>query len=298
MICDLLDALQKQDIEKKYYETVVVCGYNPKALKSKYKQVRWFFLDDKSISAKRNLGVSVCRGEIVAFTDDDCQPCENWLTEGLDYLQRHQNCSAVEGYTIIEKNPCGLGMYKEAKRLEKPAMRTNNIFYRKNALLEVGGFDQRFSVQREDADLAFSVLEKGGSIEYYPKIRVQHRFRHWEQWDLLKNCWNRRFDPLLYLKHPRLYRKHVDSPLTPSVSLQLFAFVVYALAWFFPIRKKRLALFHFFLTGILALRRSGLSNLLHTRFVVEFISVLISPFVVMAALVYGFISFGKVKQTR
>ncbi|NLL12899.1 MAG: glycosyltransferase [Fibrobacter sp.] len=297
MICDLLDALQKQDLEKKYYETIVVCDYDPKALKGRYKQVRWFFLDDKSISAKRNLGVFVSRGEVVAFTDDDCKPCENWISEGLDYLQRHENSSAVEGHTIIEKNSCGLGMYKEAKRLEKPAMRTNNIFYRKKVFLEAGGFDQRFSVQREDADLAFSVLEKGGSIQYCPRIRVLHRFRHWEQWDLLKNCWNRRFDPLLYLKHPQLYRKYIGSPITPSVSLQFFAYVVYAFARFFSVSKKQLALFHFFLTGILALRRSGLSNLFHTRFVVEFISVLVSPFVVMAALVYGFICLGKIKQS-
>lgn len=298
MICELLDALQKQDVEKKYYETVVVCDYEPKAFKSRYKQVRWILLADKSISAKRNLGVSVSRGEIVAFTDDDCKPCENWISEGLDYLQRHKNCSAVEGYTTVEKNFCGLGMHKEAKRLEKPAMRTNNIFYRKKAFLEAGGFDQRFSVQREDADLAFSVLEKGGSIQYCPKIRVQHRFRHWERWDLLKNCWNRRFDPLLYLKHPQMYRKYIGSPLTPSVSLQLFAFVFYAVTLVFQVKKKWLVLFHFFLTGILALRRSGLSNLLHTRIVIEFISVLISPFVVLSALVYGFMRFRKVKQTR
>ncbi len=297
MICETLDALQKQDVEKTCYETIVVCDYNPGAFKSRYKKVIWFFLDDKSISAKRNLGVSASRGEIIAFTDDDCTPCEDWISEGLDYLERHKNCSAVEGYTTVEKNSCGLGMHKESKRLEKPAMRTNNIFYRKKVFLEAGGFDLRFSVQREDADLAFSVLEKGGSIQYCPKIRVSHRFRHWERWDLLKNCWNRRFDPLLYLKHPQMYRKHIGSPLTPSVSVQLFALFICAITLFFPVRKKWLALFHFSLTSILALRRSGLSNLLSIRFTAEFVSVLISPFVVMAALIYGFIRFRRVKQS-
>jgi len=298
MISELLDALQKQNLQRKYYEIIVVCDYNPEALNKRFKQVRWFFLNDISISAKRNLGVFVSRGEIIAFIDDDCKPCANWLSEGLDYLQRHKNCSAVEGHTTIEKNSFSSRMQREAKRLEKPAMRTNNIFYRKEVFLQAGGFDQRFSVQREDADLAFSVLENGGSIHYYPKIRVQHRFRYWERWDLLKNCWNRRFDPLLYLKHPQMYRKHIGSPLTPSVSLQLFAFVIYAVALFFQVRKKRLAFFHLFLTGILALRRSGLSKSLHTRFIFEFISVLFSPFVVIAALVYGFLKFRKAKPTK
>ncbi len=298
MICELLDALQKQNIAKKCYETIVVCDYNPEALKSRYSQVRWIFLNDKSISAKRNLGVSACKGELIAFIDDDCKPYENWISEGLNYLQKNKNCSAVEGYTTIEKNSYGLRLQKEAKRLEKPAMRTNNIFYRKKVFLEAGGFDQRFSVQREDADLAFTVMEKGGSIQYCPQIRVQHRFRHWEHWDLLKNCWNRRFDPLLFLKHSQMYRKYIGSPLTPSISLQLFAFVIYAVALFFSVRKKWLVLSHFFLTAILALRRSGLSYLLRTRFMVEFISVLISPFVVMTALAYGFLKFRKVKQVR
>ncbi|HEX3020726.1 MAG TPA: glycosyltransferase [Chitinispirillaceae bacterium] len=294
MICGLLDALQNQNLRKDFYETIVVCDYHYQNLVNRYSNVQWFFVDDHSISAKRNIGAANARADILAFTDDDCIPERNWISEGLNYLQVHKNCSAVEGFTSMEKNTHSIGMYREAKRLEEPSMRTNNIFYRKEAFQKVGGFDQRFTVQREDADLAFSVLEKGGQIDYCANIRVEHRFRHWEYWDLLKNCWNRRFDPLLFKKHPGLYRKYIGSPFTPSIIFQLFAFAVYGVALKLKVHKKWIFIFHFLLTGVLGLRRSGISHLFHPRFIAEIISVVISPFVVIAALVNGFIRFRKV----
>jgi len=50
---------------------------------------------------------------------------------------------------------------------------TCNIFYRKKALIEVGGFDHRF-FPWEDTDLAWSLLEKGYKIVFSKDMLVYH----------------------------------------------------------------------------------------------------------------------------
>lgn len=287
MICGLLDALKGQNIEGKFFEAIVVCDYSFDNLQNQYHNVRWFFLNDNSISAKRNYGVAQSKGKILAFTDDDCIPNDSWISEGLNYLDEHFSTSAVEGHTLIEPNKSGIGMYRESKRLECPAMRTNNIFYRKKVFLDAGGFDLRFTVQREDADLAFTVIKMGGKIDYCEKIIVKHSFRHWESWDLLKNCWNRRFDPLLYKKHRYLYRKYIGSPLTPTIIIQFCFYILYLTG----IKKKPTFFTHMLFIGLIGIRRAGTTNLLHSRFLVECISVISAPFLILVALIYGFIRF-------
>lgn len=292
MIPDLLNALYEQNIGIDTFETVVVCDYRPDKLQESYSKVKWVYLDDNSISAKRNLGVTVSTGEIIAFTDDDCIPFPDWISQGLKYLNENKNCWAVEGFTCVEENPDRIGMHRDAKQLELPGMRTNNIFYRKNAFVKAGGFDSRFTVQREDTDLAFSVLELGGQIDYCSKIRVKHRFRHWEYWDMLKNCWNRRFDPLLFVKHPRLYLRHLKSPLNVSMLIQILFYALY-LVPVSIVKKRWIFMIHILLIAVLGFRRSGIVYLFRSRFFMEIISVAVAPFVSIGALIYGFLRLRK-----
>lgn len=293
MIQSLLDGLDQQNVENEIFEVIVVADYPCERLSTLYTKVKFLFLNDRSISAKRNLGLKESTGEIVAFIDDDCVPDPNWLREALVYMENNRDCAAVEGRTTIEQNLTGIGMYRESKRLEKPGMRTNNIFYRRYDVLKAGGFDLRFTFQREDADLAFSVLENGGRIDYCEKIKVMHRFRHWERWDLLKNCWNRRFDPLLYKKHKKLYLKYIGLPISPSVLLLLGISLFYVVGPCLSITKKQVLFFHTLLAALLGLRRSGFRLLLNIRFFFETVSFFIAPVVVVTALIFGHFRFNR-----
>jgi len=270
------------------FETIAVCDYDPSKLKSDFPEVRFHVFKIKSISAKRNAGVTIAAADLIAFIDDDCIPSADWVKNGVAALHSAPVFSGIEGFTAIENRPETPMPLRDYLRLEQPGYRTNNIFYRKHHFLEAGGFDERFTVQREDIDLAFSILDIGYAIGHGASIQVTHRVRKNEPWDLLKNCVNRRFDPLLFKKHPARYREHIKTPF-PASLLLLLAFHGTVAATFF-------AGLPFFIPAILcdlsavticALRRTS------TGFITEWFACLFAPVVLLCALIYGSIRYDK-----
>lgn len=294
LISACLDSLSSQIDETPPFEIIVVSDYSSDHLNKTYPHVKWIFEDNLSISVKRNTGVKNSSGEIIAFVDDDCRPHNDWITDGVTFLETHPEIAAIEGRTMIERNVNTTGAYGDYKRLESQGFRTNNIFYRKRVIDESGGFDERFTVQREDVDLAFSAMEKGFNFGYCEKVGVIHIFRSWEKWDLLKNCRNRRFDPLLFRKHPRLYRKYINSPFPGSLSFLLFLHAACALCAFINLQSVIFAVaidltFVVFLT----VKRIGMNVFTIRRFPRVVVEVIAAPIVLAAALIYGSIKFKK-----
>ncbi len=290
---DLISSCNDTVWESVPVEIIIVADYPVDHLENTYPHVRWLHVPDKSISRKRNAGITAARGTICAFIDDDCRPAEKWIVHAVAYLNNHPDMIGVEGLTEIVAEDIRAGAYKEFKRLEKRGYRTNNIFYRRETLLVVNMFDERFTVQREDVDLAYSLIEAGHSIGYSSDIHVAHRFRKNEKWDLLKNCINRRFDPLLFRKHKQLYRKQIGMPYPPNI---LMVFIAHLLLIGSIISlSNTLVLFaaiDFCIIVAATTRRAGLPFVNNPiQWVREFISFLISPFVLFGALLYGSIRF-------
>jgi GT2 family glycosyltransferase len=270
-------------------EVIIVADYQVEELRRRYPSVRWIHHDDPGISAKRNAGSRLSQGDILAFIDDDCVPGPAWAQEGLLYLDNHKEAAGCEGRTVLEKGGAAAPV-TEFKRLETAGLRTNNIFYRKSVFMSSGGFDERFAFQREDVDLAFSILSRGHGIGYCSEAVVTHRMRSDEKWDLLKNCVNRRYDPLLYKKHCVLYRKHIGSPVPPGIGLVMALHVLCVCAVFTSLFPAAAALDS--LTALLlSLRRNrgGKNGVLWVAR--DFISFLAAPFVIEGALIYGSAKF-------
>lgn len=294
LIGQLLASLQQQTAAQRsmVFEIIIVTDYQNGSLQSQHPTVTWLFLSTASISAKRNAGVYLARGSLLAFIDDDCHADPSWIATGVAYLAAHPEAAAVEGHTTIATSHTGNRLTsREYRRLEKPGYRTNNLFFRKAVFLSLGGFDKRFTVQREDVDLAFSALKQGYAIHYYREIAVEHLFRHWERWDLLKNCWNRRFDPLLYKKHPREYRQHIRTPFPPTLLLLLPVLFLLLALLLLPFHLKQwlrlTATFAMLLFSATGLRRTGLHPLSPVAWFFETVQLIIAPLVMLGALVYG-----------
>ncbi len=177
-----LASLSKQTYPKEQFEIIVI--------------------DDASNGHKgpahaRNLGIKKAKGEIIAFIDDDAVCQEDWLEKALPHFS-DKNIAGVEGRIEFENLKGGL-------------YRTCNIFYRKEILEEIDGFDERFSMAfREDSDLAFRILKKGYRIIFAPEVSVSHfpdPLTLKRSFQLAKRYY---FDSLLCRKHPQFYRERIE----------------------------------------------------------------------------------------
>jgi glycosyltransferase involved in cell wall biosynthesis len=159
-------------------------------------------------AAARNAGWRAARGDIIAFTDDDCIPAPGWLRAAM--------CSFADGVvgimgttraplkgtpTDYELNVAGL---------EGGEFLTANCFYRRCALEEAGGFDERFTMAyREDTDVWLSLLERDSRLVRAPEAEVLHPIRPAPWGVSLSQQRRSMFNMLLYKKHPTMYIRRV-----------------------------------------------------------------------------------------
>ena len=273
-------------------DAIVAADYPVDALAARFTGIRWLHHADRSIPAKRNKGIAAARGSIIGFIDDDCRAHPGWAAAAAAYLAQNSRAAGVEGKTVIECGGTVDGKTSQFKRLERPGFRTNNIAYRSEAIASVNGFDERFFEQREDMDLAFSVLAGGGVIDSCESMKVAHALRPGEPWDLLKNCINRRFDPLLHTKHRILYRRYIRTPWTPMIALMgathaaLAAVLMFAPAWGVLAAALDAAVALAF-----SLRRNAGGRPRTARAAADALAYLLSPLALFGALVHGSIRY-------
>lgn len=138
------------------------------------------------------VGLENCRGDLVAFTDADCQPEPDWLGT----LERGFASSEVIGLAGATKAKPSKGLWPESIRLalgtflgsgESVQWRTYptrrrtkspsgcNSIYRKSVLLAAGGFTVGLS-GGEDEDLNRR-LRRAGDFVYEPGAVVWHNHR-------------------------------------------------------------------------------------------------------------------------
>lgn len=163
-----LDALAEQTLPPKSFEVIVVDDDSdpPLALDS----ARWAPKFDLKLlrqqntgpAGARNRGVAEVRGEILAFTDDDCLPTPTWLEKLVAALRENptaliggstfnglkDDLFAVTSQLILEM------VYQHFNRDPANAyfFASNNMACRKSEFLAVGGFDSSFRIASEDRE--------------------------------------------------------------------------------------------------------------------------------------------------
>ncbi len=152
-----LDALEKQTYPKSLYEIVVIDNGSTKgeAVKDVVGQFSQAFATYESHPgsyAARNKGISLAKGDVVAFTDADCIPAFDWLEKGVSNLLQVPNCGLVAGKvefffkdlnrpTVVEFYD-SLYALPQKKFIEEDKFGvTANLFTFKSVLNEVGLFD-------------------------------------------------------------------------------------------------------------------------------------------------------------
>lgn len=155
----------------------------------------------------RNRGWRASQASIIAFTDDDTIPHDDWVAQGLKALADQK--VAVCGRVVVPITQAPTDHERNTQGLETAEFVTANAFVRRDAMVAVGGFDERFKrAWREDSDLQFALM-RHGQVGKAPSAAVTHPVRSAPWGVSMQQQANAFFDALLYKKHPHLYRSRI-----------------------------------------------------------------------------------------
>lgn len=170
-----LDAIAAQDYPASRFEVLVVDGQSTDGSCDVLRARGLRILRDpgRGPAAARNVGIHHARGRIVAFTDADCVPRFDWLSRLVDPLNDAPDVGGVAGAMRMTRDTLLGRMEDNDARVHYRGYITSNIAYRRDVLLEVGGFDETL-LCAEDYDLAWRVLDAGHRIERAPEAVVRH----------------------------------------------------------------------------------------------------------------------------
>lgn len=213
-----IDALLAQNFAKNEYDIIVADDSNDPQIREVTANYEGRSDNHASVhyvpvtgthgpAAARNRGWRAARGEIIAFTDDDCVPNPDWLQQGLKAFST-EAVAAVWGTVIVPLPATPTDYERDAARLQGAGFVTANCFCRRSVLQAIGGLDEAFSAPwREDSDLYFTMLERGYSVVNAPDAKVVHPIRPAPWGTSIRQQHKVRFDALLYKKHKDLYRR-------------------------------------------------------------------------------------------
>ncbi|MGC2110434.1 MAG: glycosyltransferase [Candidatus Korobacteraceae bacterium] len=208
-----LDALTRQTFPD--FDVVVVDQSDPPIdIPARYKNkltIRYVYSEERGPALARNKGIREASGHIVAFTDDDCIPEPDWLEKAARHFDQRP-IAGLEGRIRSEK--IGDPNYRTVSNLnfEGIGFMTANMFYRRDLLGRVDGFDERFHDFREDTDLAWRIMEFG-EIPHARDVVVFHppHPATVERESQAERAKMFRVDPLLLERHPDKYIKLLRS---------------------------------------------------------------------------------------
>jgi GT2 family glycosyltransferase len=144
-------------------------------------KVRCLRVGEAGTSHARNAGLTATVAPLVAFTDDDCRPAEGW-TAALAGAFADPRVGLVTGRVLPDQDvpaPVSLELSTEARAFSAPVGHGANCCFRREALLAVGGFDERLGPgtpgrAAEDVEAFRRVLAAGWQGWYEPSAVVVH----------------------------------------------------------------------------------------------------------------------------
>ncbi len=154
--------------------------------------LRYFKLKHRVKTKGLNFGIKKSRGQIIAFTDDDCVAPKNWLSAGIRTLSKFPDAAAVFGQTKSYRPDSHRGMFcpstfsiSKTRVVTKPAYHAKHIGFGNNMFIKKTTFDKTRlfktwlgpgSIGRtaEDAEMAIRILKNGLKIVSAKDVLIYH----------------------------------------------------------------------------------------------------------------------------
>ena len=136
-----------------------------------YPEVRFFRQENRGASAARNVGITVAKGEFVAFVDADDVVPPNKLSLQIGYLLEHPDVVCVLGRQHWMTVPDGLA--NDVVWGDPDGIPIMSMVMRTDVLREVGEYDED---KGGDLDMLVRLRERGLKFEVLPDIILHRRY--------------------------------------------------------------------------------------------------------------------------
>ena len=183
-----LAALASQSSPAESYEVIVVDDGSKDETGRivQLHKVRYIRQANRGPAAARNTGARLARGDIVLFTDADCEPDADWVRQMATAFDDPQVMAVKGAYrtrqTGLTARFAQLEFEQRFEMLKKAdsidLVDTYSAGYRRGIFLDMGGFDTSFPVaNNEDTELSYRMSAKGFKMVFNPMAIVYH-LRH------------------------------------------------------------------------------------------------------------------------
>lgn len=175
---------------KELIELVVVgdgCSENPEDAMSGLGEkctLKVILQDQSGPAVARNRGLNYATGSLIAFTDDDCIVDREWLSNIVERMT-DSRISGIGGRTRSADGGIQATYMDRVNGTDPVLLETGepwylvtaNCCFRRDVILEAGGFDPAFPLAAaEDVDLSLRLHAKGHALTFDPGCRVSHHY--------------------------------------------------------------------------------------------------------------------------
>lgn len=152
---------------------------------------RYVFEERKGLSFARNRGIQEAKSQIITFIDDDAEAVPEFAETILAFMESHPEAAGAGGRVLpkYSESPepkwmnkylagfIGLVDHGEPARLFEGKMKYPigcNMTYRKDVMLEAGGFNNQLTFRGDDKHIFYNVSALNPKVYYLPKALVYH----------------------------------------------------------------------------------------------------------------------------
>lgn len=154
-------------------------------------------IKNQGLAAARNTAIRNIKTEFIASLDADCLPDSDWLKQlmkrfgslkiggvGGKLLENYSSSSVFDLWRSVH-----MKQYWEDKKTKPPFLFGSNTVFRKEALVNIGLYNESYKNNYDDVDICNRLKKKGYVLFYEPKA-VAHHLRSDDICSILNTYWN------------------------------------------------------------------------------------------------------------
>lgn len=243
-----LDALSAQDYPKERYEIIVVDDGSVDSTADVIRRypVKYIYQTNSGPATARNAGAFASSGEVILFTDSDCVPDRNWISEMVRPFEDPAVAAVKGAYRTEQKSIVArfaqLEFEERFELLKKASsidmIDTYSAGFRAGLFRGMKGFDTSFpEANNEDTELSYRFAKAGHRMVFNPKAIVRHlnhpdSLRRYSRLKFWRGYWRM----VVYKRFPEKMLKDTYTPVTLKLEIlcQMLFLAALPVAFIFP----------------------------------------------------------------